>query len=593
MEGQRGRESRSDVSLAQLATLVRDTEVHLKALRCEHEALRLESEALRRCLDRAGVLPPHALEEELGRCGAAREASSKHLDTGVGEAAASGRPQDARRWDSHQHQRAASHNLDSPRARSPSLASSRGRSLPPRGASPRPRGSRRLDEEQTEFVEPGSSRSELYEVLQKILDASGGEEEQRALFRVLQRVLKSDPAPPDAWAGPGTPLNAVARAGRADLARTLLRARANPNAPDDKGVTPLHLATFDGNAELCKVLIAAGADLNACDRHGQTPLFFSPNKDVCKLLTDKRSDVSILNRKGQSALHLAGRAGLWEVLAWLSTRMNKALVELKDIHGITAQSYMQQSGLPMPQSPKASRAPSPPSARVRHSGSRGSAIRQGVQNSSWAHSSASQSRSGFSRSESAPPGAIQRRSPLPTIAEQSRDPKGHRQNALPRSPLGPQRFANGASEHAGVGSRAEQPMMKSTAAVLEEFAAAAVATAAMATAAGLEKVPQVSAGPAAAQPPPAAGDDCFDREADGWPLQAPGAGERRWPEAGATDSFTWPTHAIDPDSQNLKDDAQLKDRPAHREVNAEEGDEEQQQEQDLQPVGDEFGGEAF
>ena len=145
--------------------------------------------------------------------------------------------------------------------------------------------------------------------------------------------------------------------------KILLKARADPNERDDKGVSALHLAAFDGNLDLCKTLTLARADVDACDRHGQTPLFFAPNKDVCKLLIERKSDVNVLNRRGQSALHMAGRAGLHEVLAWLSSRVSQTLCELKDVHGINAKTYAKMSGVPVPiPSPipvRSTRTPSP------------------------------------------------------------------------------------------------------------------------------------------------------------------------------------------------------------------------------------------
>merc|ERR1719471_2607285 len=100
--------------------------------------------------------------------------------------------------------------------------------------------------------------------------------DQQRAGRHLQSLLKRSPEPPNAWTGPGSPLSAVVKAGRVDLARLLLRARADVNERDTKGVTALHVATFDGNSDLCKVLLVGRADVNACDRHGQTPLFFVP-----------------------------------------------------------------------------------------------------------------------------------------------------------------------------------------------------------------------------------------------------------------------------------------------------------------------------
>eukprot|EP00913_Durusdinium_trenchii_P014976 g14047.t1 len=144
-------------------------------------------------------------------------------------------------------------------------------------------------------------------------------------------------------------------------ARLLLRSSASANDSDAKGVTALHIAVFDGNAELCKVLLNSKADVDAADRHRQTPLFFAPSKEICRLLVERRAEVQwtqwthqmvlaqkpceagVLNRKGQSALHLAGRAGFHDVLSWLSSRVGKPIVELRDHHGNTAQMYVQQA----------------------------------------------------------------------------------------------------------------------------------------------------------------------------------------------------------------------------------------------------------
>lgn len=186
-------------------------------------------------------------------------------------------------------------------------------------------------------------RQTLNQILEPFLDqASAPGTDQRAL-QALQRFLKVVPDPLRRWTGPGSPLVMVSRAGRADVARMLLRANANANDSDAKGVTALHIAVFDGNAELCKVLLNSRADVAAADRHGQTPLFFAPAKEICRLLVERRAEVGALNRKGQSALHLAGRAGFHEVLGWLSARAGKQIVDLRDHHGNTARMYGQQA----------------------------------------------------------------------------------------------------------------------------------------------------------------------------------------------------------------------------------------------------------
>mmetsp|Transcript_51921 Transcript_51921/g.110331 ORF Transcript_51921/g.110331 Transcript_51921/m.110331 type:complete len:495 (-) Transcript_51921:584-2068(-) len=206
--------------------------------------------------------------------------------------------------------------------------------------------------------------ADLYEVVQRLLNPNAPQADQAKAMRQFNLLMKNPRELPNTWNGPGTPLSSVVRAGRADLARALLRAKANPNTRDTKGVCALHLAVFDGNLDLCRVLLAAKGEVDVCDRHGQTPLFFAPTKDICKLLVERRSDVTILNRKGQSALHLAGRAGLHEVLDWFSTRVSKQLVDLRDVHGATAKFYIQQSGVPRPEN-LASPRPASPTTRTR------------------------------------------------------------------------------------------------------------------------------------------------------------------------------------------------------------------------------------
>lgn len=147
------------------------------------------------------------------------------------------------------------------------------------------------------------------------------------------------------------------RAGRSDLARLLLRHRADPNGQDVKGVSALHIAAFDGNLDLMRLLFAARANVDVHDRHGQTPVFFVPSRGVCRLLLEKRASISLLNRNGQSALHLAGRAGLSDVLAWLTARVSKPLVYLCDVHGSTARDYLLKATSPT-NKPRPNRPPS-------------------------------------------------------------------------------------------------------------------------------------------------------------------------------------------------------------------------------------------
>ncbi|CAJ1330654.1 unnamed protein product, partial [Effrenium voratum] len=358
---------------AQLVTSSSAMEGQLQALRQEHEMLKLESQALRRCLDRAGLLPAQDLEQELRHAGAALEADEVRPPTpgagGASQLALAAKQRSAALAELEREMQPTQLPHPQP-VREMREVASRTPSRTPSAPSPvRPRDRRAVSprNSRTECSERGSwtqldrgasprrpvlmggRRSERMEdspedddgqTLNQVLEAFEGKDEQRAM-RNLQRLLKA-PDPMGRWEGPGGPLIAVARLGRCDLVRLLLRGRANVNDADAKGVTALHIAVFEGNMELCKTLLLARADVEATDRHGQTPLFFAPAKEICRLLVERRADVGALNRKGQTPLHLAGRAGFHEVLSWLSARAGK-VAELRDHHGNTARMYGQQA----------------------------------------------------------------------------------------------------------------------------------------------------------------------------------------------------------------------------------------------------------
>eukprot|EP00929_Paragymnodinium_shiwhaense_P054236 TRINITY_DN27173_c0_g1_i1.p1 TRINITY_DN27173_c0_g1~~TRINITY_DN27173_c0_g1_i1.p1 ORF type:complete len:717 (+),score=137.27 TRINITY_DN27173_c0_g1_i1:195-2345(+) len=379
----------------------------LRTLQSEHNALRAEAQALRNCLNRAGVLAAGELEREMVHCAAIKiggpldnsicstavsehqcleadvllRLSSPPVGRGAGlspiEAVSShgmspgpGRPQGAAirrtsrslspscersgRSPLRERQHAVDEGGNEKKvwsSRSPTLLAetvasrSRQRSRSP-GAEA---GSRTGKEAAADVVGSPTNRGlkyrSFFELTQLLLEeGTSPTERPSAVMQRLQQLLRSGAESPNAWSGPGTPLATAVQAGRLDLARVLLRAKALPSQRDSKGVTPLHMATFDGNAELCRALLAANADVDACDRHGQTPLFFAPNVEVCVLMLDKQADVSLLNRRGQSALHLAARAGMDEVLACLTGSVPSSLVALHDIAGLTAHDYLKQNG---------------------------------------------------------------------------------------------------------------------------------------------------------------------------------------------------------------------------------------------------------
>eukprot|EP00913_Durusdinium_trenchii_P031723 g29708.t2 len=247
-------------------------EGQLKALRLGHEMMKLEAKAMRRCLDKSGVLPAVEVEEELRRSGAqvieARGVSRSETLTTAHSA------------------RSSTSRSPAPRAASGSRSGSQGA---PRGRSPPARktgaGVMRTKEVPVPTAVDGPSAvvrraEEFQNLFQAALKDTSPT--QQAL-RSLQALLRVEPLGFQDYVDPGSAngsaLSAAVRSGKVEVVKVLLKAKADCNDRDDKGVSPLHLAAFDGHSELCQRLLVARADLDACDRHGQTPLFFAPDKD--------------------------------------------------------------------------------------------------------------------------------------------------------------------------------------------------------------------------------------------------------------------------------------------------------------------------
>ncbi|WP_414662342.1 ankyrin repeat domain-containing protein [Horticoccus sp. 23ND18S-11] len=95
-------------------------------------------------------------------------------------------------------------------------------------------------------------------------------------------------------------------------ARTLIAARANPQAENRYGVTPLSIACTNGNAAMVTLVLEAGADPNAALRGGETPLMTAARTgrlDAVKALLARGAAVNARLPQGQTALMWAAADG--------------------------------------------------------------------------------------------------------------------------------------------------------------------------------------------------------------------------------------------------------------------------------------------
>eukprot|EP00929_Paragymnodinium_shiwhaense_P013264 TRINITY_DN121127_c0_g1_i1.p1 TRINITY_DN121127_c0_g1~~TRINITY_DN121127_c0_g1_i1.p1 ORF type:complete len:541 (+),score=138.44 TRINITY_DN121127_c0_g1_i1:118-1740(+) len=188
-------------------------------------------------------------------------------------------------------------------------------------------------------------QKDLWEMCKPLLDGTAPLATQKARLAAVQQVLNIIGSDLERWSGPEPAIVAAVNANHVELTHMFLRARANPNVSDHRGLSVLHLAAFNGNIQIAKSLIQNQADVNARDGMGQTPMFFASRTGICKVLTEKKADLKLLNVKGQSALHLVAHNGFTEVLNWLSARVPRSLVDHHDIYGNTAELCLRQRAM--------------------------------------------------------------------------------------------------------------------------------------------------------------------------------------------------------------------------------------------------------
>ena len=109
-----------------------------------------------------------------------------------------------------------------------------------------------------------------------------------------------------------TLLMLVSRADLPDIARALLRRKADVNATDSDGASALVYAAREGRVEAGRVLLGAGAMVDAADRHRWTPLMHAAvngHTEFVRLLLEKGANPNMRDAAGQTPLLLTAAYG--------------------------------------------------------------------------------------------------------------------------------------------------------------------------------------------------------------------------------------------------------------------------------------------
>ena len=119
-----------------------------------------------------------------------------------------------------------------------------------------------------------------------------------------------------------TPLHHAAGGGHVETAACLLDRGAQIDRQNRIGVTPLHWAVRHGQVGTARLLADRGASVNVASQHGSTPLNSAVARrdtEMVKLLLAAGADLGAVGMSGETPLNLARRLGASELVGLLET----------------------------------------------------------------------------------------------------------------------------------------------------------------------------------------------------------------------------------------------------------------------------------
>lgn len=99
----------------------------------------------------------------------------------------------------------------------------------------------------------------------------------------------------------------AASRGHVDIAKMLIKFKADPQLANAYGNTPLHVSAKIGNVELCRLIISAGGVVDCVNNKGSSPLHFtchceSESTAVAQLLLDGGAFIDARDNRGMTPL---------------------------------------------------------------------------------------------------------------------------------------------------------------------------------------------------------------------------------------------------------------------------------------------------